>query len=217
MKAIVLLSGGIDSATALYWCKKRGWTIYALTFDYEREQSVDLKAAASLARTAGVKKHIVVDVDFYKKLRGSPSASKDKIIDANSGISGAYVPARNIVFLGIAAAYAETTGSKVIVTGHNREDRDRFPDASKKFFETFNKIFKLGLKSSRSQVVLKVLTPLGNLTKLQVLSKAIELDVPLKATWSCYNNGAEPCGVCYGCKSREHAFLALGIKDPQTG
>ena len=215
MKAIVLLSGGIDSAAALYWAKGQGWKTYALTFDYEREQSPELRGAKAIARSAGVR-HFVEKVEFYKRLRGSPSSSRSKIVDEERGISRAYVPARNIVFLGMAAAYAETLGADTIVTGHNLGDAERFPDATGPFFDVFDELLRLGLKSSQSGRQVKVLAPFNGMTKEEVLREALKLGVPLKATWSCYNNGRRPCGVCYGCRARSRAFRAVGVEDPLT-
>jgi 7-cyano-7-deazaguanine synthase in queuosine biosynthesis len=126
LKAIVLLSGGIDSAAALYWCREKGWETYALTFDYELEQSPELEAARRLAKAAGVAGHVFVDSSFYKGLEGSPSSHRGKIVDSEKGISQAYVPARNIVFFGTAAAYAEAIGAVRVVSGHNRGDAASF-------------------------------------------------------------------------------------------
>jgi 7-cyano-7-deazaguanine synthase len=214
LKAVVLLSGGIDSASALYWCKEKGWDIFALTFDYELEQSPELRAARKVARGAGVKRHLVVEASFYKELRGSPSSHKEKIVDSDSGISRAYVPARNIVFFGMAAAYAETLGARKVVSGHNQEDVERFPDASEEFIEEFNELLRLGLRSSRGRSSIEVIAPFAKSSKTQVLREAVRLGVPLKDTWSCYNNGTKPCGVCYGCRSRMEAFGEIGVEDP---
>ena len=216
MKAIVLLSGGIDSAAALYRCREKGWGLTAITFDYEREQSPELRAAKRVAKAAGVERHLMVGVPFYKQLKGSPSSAGGKIVDADRGISAAYVPARNIVFFGLAAAYAESMGAQVVVSGHNLGDSERFPDAKGEFFETFNELLRLGLKGSRGRAKIEVLAPFAEMPKAEVLREAVRLGVPLKDTWSCYNNGAEPCGVCYGCQSRGQAFGELGVEDPLT-
>lgn len=216
MKAVVLLSGGIDSASALYWCKEKGWDIYALTFDYELEQSPELKAARKVAKGAGVKRHLVVESPFYKGLKGSPSSHRGKIIDSDSGVSRAYVPARNIVFFGMAAAYAETLGARKIVSGHNLGDAERFPDASEGFIEEFNQLLRLGLRTSRGRSNIEVVAPFARTSKTQVLREAVRLGVPLKDTWSCYNNGTKPCGVCYGCRARREAFGDIGVADPQS-
>ena len=214
MKAVVLLSGGIDSASALYWCKERGWDVYALTFDYELGQSPELKAARKVARSAGVKHHLVVESSFYKELAGSPSSHRGEIVDSDSGVSQAYVPARNIVFFGMAAAYSETLGARKVVSGHNRGDAERFPDASEGFIEEFNELLRLGLRTSRRRRSIKVIAPFAKSSKTQVLRQAVRLGVPLKDTWSCYNNGTKPCGVCYGCRSRMEAFGEIGVEDP---
>jgi 7-cyano-7-deazaguanine synthase len=214
LKAVVLLSGGIDSAAALYWSKGRGWDVHALTFDYELEQSPELEAARRLAMAAGVKDHLFVDSSFYKGLRGSPSSHGGKIVDSKRGISRAYVPARNIVFFGMAAAYAETIGAGRLVTGHNLGDAERFPDASERFFMAFNELLRLGLKTGEGSRRIEVIAPFSKSSKAEVLREAVRLGVPLKDTWSCYNNGTKPCGVCYGCRARKEAFEEVGVRDP---
>jgi 7-cyano-7-deazaguanine synthase len=214
LKAVVLLSGGIDSATALYSCKEKRWEIRPLTFDYELEQSPELKAAKKVAELAHVGRPLVIEVPFYKELKGSPSSHRGKIVDSATGLSQAYVPARNIVFFGMAAAYAETIGATKVVSGHNRGDAKRFPDASGRFIEGFNELLKLGLRERRANRSIEVVAPFAKSSKADVLREAVRLSVPLKATWSCYNNGTEPCGVCYGCRSRREAFAEIGVEDP---
>jgi|SRR5579875_128912 7-cyano-7-deazaguanine synthase len=211
LKAVLLLSGGIDSATLLYMMLRRKYEVIALTFDYESEESMEIKAARAIAERAGVK-HEVHEIEFYKSLRNSPSSSQAKIIDSEHGISNAYVPARNIVFFGMAAAVAETNAAELIMSGHNKGDEERFPDTSSKFVRAINRVIELGLKNKERSP--KVAMPLRRLNKIQVLKKAIRFKVPLELTWSCYNNGAEPCNLCYGCISRNHAFSSIGVIDP---
>ncbi|MDG6929169.1 MAG: 7-cyano-7-deazaguanine synthase QueC [Nitrososphaerota archaeon] len=209
MKAIVLLSGGIDSATALYSTVRGGAEAHALTFDYELRQSPELAAAERIARAAGVSQS-VVELPFYKSLPSSPSSSDEVLEDGDSGISSAYVPARNAVFFGIAAAYAEALGAGLIVSGHNGQDAGRFPDAGAAFLEAMNGALSLGMKGPAPEVKM----PLKDMTKTAVVGEAIRLGVPLELTWSCYNNGKTRCGGCYGCTSRAGAFAALGMRDP---
>ncbi|MEM0074753.1 MAG: 7-cyano-7-deazaguanine synthase QueC [Conexivisphaerales archaeon] len=210
MKSIVLLSGGIDSATALYKAKELYDGVIALTFDYEKWQKNELRAARLIARDASVK-HIIVELPFYKTLPSSPSSSDADIIGEEKGISLAYVPARNLVFFGVAAAYAEVLGADIVVTGHNNNDMDRFPDVQRRFVETMNQAFALGLKDGKN---LKISLPFAKMTKYDVLNEAVRLNVPLEHTWSCYNDSSSACGKCYGCLSRKDAFEKLGIKDP---
>lgn len=211
MKAILLLSGGIDSATLLYIMLRRKYEITALTFDYESEGSREINAAREIAKRAGVR-HEVYEIEFYKRLRNSPSSSHTKIFDSDKGISNAYVPARNIVFFGLAAALAESDDASIIMSGHNKGDQERFPDADSKFVRAINRVIQLGLKNK--DIRLKVAMPLRRFNKIQVLKRAIRLKVPLELTWSCYNNGEEPCNLCYGCISRKNAFNSLGVIDP---
>jgi 7-cyano-7-deazaguanine synthase len=136
------------------------------------------------------------------------------MVDAERGISRAYVPGRNIVFFGMAAAYAETVGAAKVVSGHNRGDATRFPDASGDFFDAFNGLLRLGLKTGRRGRKIEVIAPFAKSSKTEVLREAVRLGVPLKDTWSCYNNGTQPCGVCYGCRARREAFDEIGAEDP---
>lgn len=214
MKCILLLSGGIDSATALYHALSKGYDVEAITFDYEVGQEAELRAAKQVAGRAGVK-HSIIHLDFYKKLQGSPSSMQEKMIDDTKvGVSNAYVPARNIVFFGMAAAVCEVTGAELIITGHNRQDSTRFPDVNERFVKLFNEVIALGLKNEPLRP--RVQMPLKKMDKFQVLRRAIELRVPLELTWSCYNSGETPCGICYGCISRKEAFDRLGMADPWT-
>jgi 7-cyano-7-deazaguanine synthase len=212
MKRIVLLSGGLDSATALYWVMGNPDDIMAITFDYELRQTRELNAARSIARSAGVQ-HTVIELPFYKKLRNSPSSSDESIGPEEKGqLSSAYVPARNIVFMGIAAAHAEIFGAEEIITGHIGEDVSRFPDVGVDFVKGFNSLLRLCSRPNSQPIVIRM--PLLRLTKEQVLKEAVRLGVPLEETWSCYNAGDAPCGLCYGCRSRSEAFEAIGVDDP---
>jgi 7-cyano-7-deazaguanine synthase len=213
LKAVVLLSGGIDSATALHWCLEKKWDVRAMTFDYEVGQVPDLLASREIARKAKVK-HIVIDFPFYKHLKGSPSSRRGTMVDEREGISQAYVPGRNFVFFGMAAAYSETVRATKVVSGHNAGDAERFPDASKEFFEKFNQLLRLGLRAGRELSHVEVLAPFVGVTKAEVLREALRLRVPLEDTWSCYNNGTKPCGSCYGCQARRRAFEEIGARDP---
>jgi 7-cyano-7-deazaguanine synthase len=165
-----------------------------------------------LASSARVREHRVVEVPFYKTLEGSPSSDMESdLVESGSGVSAAYVPARNIVFFGMAAALAESVGAEFLVSGHNLDDVSRFPDTGRDFVAAMNRVVEVGLKTKGSAP--RVYMPLADMTKDQVLRRALSLKVPLELTWSCYSNGDSPCGRCYGCVSRRRAFLSIGVKD----
>ncbi|MDG6934911.1 MAG: 7-cyano-7-deazaguanine synthase QueC [Nitrososphaerota archaeon] len=211
MRSIILLSGGIDSATALYSSLKESDEVLALTFDYEIGRSKEIEAAKRIAESAGIL-HRLVELPFYKSLKGSPSSTSKKLGKEEGGLSPAYVPARNLVFFGVAAAHAETYGAGEIITGHIKGDSSRFPDVGNGFVSAMNTL--LGSTSGVGRVVPVIRMPLLGKTKEKVLEEAIRLNVPLERTWSCYNNADEPCGVCYGCESRRDAFRRIGVEDP---
>jgi 7-cyano-7-deazaguanine synthase len=208
MRAIVLLSGGIDSATALYLTKQETEDIYSMNMVYTQSYDSEAEASKKLAATAHVREHLSVYLPFFKDIetRYRPTPSR--------GISSAYVPARNIVFYGAAAAYAETIGANSIVFGSNADDAKELPDAQPQFIQLMNELITIGTRSGREGSEMKIVNPLINYDKVAVLELALKLKVPLELTWSCYEDAPKPCGVCRGCRMRLKAFEAVGISDP---
>lgn len=206
-KALVMLSGGLDSATCLYWAKKR-YDVSAITFNYfgrlEREQI----AAAALARKAGAS-IVGIDVPFLKEA----SDFGDGRFGAGSDMLASYVPARNMIFYSIAAHYAEYLGVKWIVGGHNSHDVSFFKDASKSYIEKMNALFREGCLLCDGRTY-EVVLPLADKDRAGVIRLAKELDVPIELTWSCHREGPVHCGQCYACRQRLDAFGSLGMKDP---
>lgn len=210
-EAIVLLSGGIDSAVTLWWAKAQGYDVRPLTFDYFGRPKREHAAIEALVRKAGVKDVRTVPLPFLKEV---DDLRPDGF--ANAALKGSpegYIPGRNLVFYSLAAYYAELDGARYLIGGHNGIDPESFPDASPKFFSFLNEMFRLSLWSyDRSP--LKVLVPLSGLSKEDVLRMGFDMKVPFEVTWSCYWDKDVHCGTCVSCQERKAAFEALGRKDP---
>jgi len=206
--AIVLLSGGIDSATALYMTQRNVNEIYTMTLVYAETFDREAEAAKKLATTARVKEHITVLLPFYKDLE------KRYHLPPSIQISSAYIPARNIVFYGIAAAYAETLGADKIIFGSNADDSLELPDATSDFIQLMNRLIRIGTREGKERGSIEILNPLLTYTKTEVLKLALKLNVPLELTWSCHQDGEMPCGKCRGCRMRLKAFEEIGTRDP---
>jgi 7-cyano-7-deazaguanine synthase len=204
--AIVLLSGGLDSAVALWWAKKR-WKAYALTFRYGELNSNEVRSAKRLAKRARVAHQFVVDVGFLKQV----SELRKRLTSQGLGLKSfppTYVPGRNTIFLGIAAHYAEIYDVEHIVTGHI--GRDPFPDSKPAYIRAMNHALSQA-SWLRKKHDIRIMTPFERSTKEDVVRLAIELEVPLELTWSCHRNGKRPCGKCRGCLDRSRALNMLAF------
>ncbi len=205
-KALVMLSGGLDSATCLYWAKER-FDVSAITFNYFGRLRNERRATTRLAEAAKVR-IIEIDLPFVREAA-----------DVADGFAGAdlkwaaYVPARNMMFYAIAAHHAEYLGSKWIVGGHNAHDASFFKDASKQYIEKLNELFYEACLSCNGQPY-QIILPLADMDKAGIIRLAQKLDVPIKLTWSCHAECNQPCGNCYSCRQRLDAFAAIGISDP---
>lgn len=213
--AIVLLSGGLDSATTLYDAIAKGYKVYALIFDYGQRHKKEIRCAVALAKKARC------DYEIVKiSLPWKGSALLDKTmkvphhrkLDAKD-IPVTYVPARNIIFLSFAASYAEAVGAQRIFIGANAIDYSGYPDCRPEFFKAYADVLKRGLKTGVQGKKIKVETPLIRLTKSQIIRRGIQLRVPYHLTWSCYTGGAKPCGVCDSCRLRAKGFFEAGVDD----
>ncbi|MCL4436115.1 MAG: 7-cyano-7-deazaguanine synthase QueC [Thaumarchaeota archaeon] len=209
-KAVVLISGGIDSAVCLWWARKLGLDIFALTFNYHHRNPLEIRAAERLAEAAPVKEYRVIGLPFLKEVIDCPPAGLGRY-DRN--VPDSYVPARNIVFYGAAAGWAEALDASWIIGGHNRLDQQQYPDSRPEFIEAMNRAVKLGTFIG-GRKPLSIITPLAVLSKVEVVKMALELSVPLHLTWSCHGNGEKACGHCDACRLRREAFNRLGIEDP---
>ena len=208
VRALVLLSGGIDSTTALYLTKQQTDDIYSMNMIYAQTYDSEAEASKKIAAAAHVREHLSVFLPFFKDIerRYKPTLS--------SRTSSAYVPARNIVFYGVAVAYAETLKANKIVFGSNADDAKALPDARPRFIQLMNELIRDGTRAGSEGFVIETVNPLINYDKTEVLKLAIALKVPLQLTWSCYEDSEIPCGKCRGCISRQAAFNELGILDP---
>ncbi|TMA00774.1 MAG: 7-cyano-7-deazaguanine synthase [Methanobacteriota archaeon] len=210
-RAIVLLSGGVDSAVALWWAKKQGWDIRPLTFDYfgrPKRENGAVRALTSQAETAPIRH---VDLPFLKEVDDLRKEGFENriLLDSPEG----YIPGRNLIFYGLAGYYAELDAARYLVGGHNGVDPESFPDSSPKFFNFLNSMFHLSLWSYDKAPV-QILVPLSGKSKEEVVRMGLEMNVPFDVTWSCYWDRAVHCGTCVSCRERKEAFSAVGVEDP---
>ncbi len=205
MKAIVLLSGGLDSTTTLYYALDKGYKCHALIFDYGQRHRKEVRSAVALAKREKIEYRVL---KIKLPWKGSSLLDKKKKVPNRKtlkGIPSTYVPARNTIFLSFALSYAEAIGAGAIFIGANAIDFSGYPDCRPSFYKAFQKVIKKGTKKQK----IKVLTPLINKTKAQIIKLAMRLKVPLDLTWSCYAGGTKPCGVCDSCKLRAKGFADI--------
>jgi len=221
-KAVVLLSGGLDSTTILALAKQGGFEPYAISFRYGQRHEVELTAAARIAAKFEVAKHIVVDVNL-RQLGGSALTSDiavpkhETVDDIGTEIPVTYVPARNTVFLSYSLAWAETLGVGDIFIGVNAVDYSGYPDCRPEYIEAFERMANLATKAAvEGTQPIKIHTPLIHLTKAQIIETGLALGVDYSMTTSCYDpakNGAS-CGNCDACLLRRKGFADNGLEDP---
>lgn len=215
-KAIVLFSGGLDSTTLLYYAKTNGYDVECLVFDYGQRHKKEIEVARKIARHAKVKVRVVC---FSLPWLGSSLLDKTKKVPEHKNINpkvipSTYVPARNLIFLSLAASFAEAVGATHIFIGANAIDYSGYPDCRPEFFKGLQNVFKKGLKSGVEGKGLKIHAPFVQKTKAQIIRVGLKLDVPYAKTWSCYQGKMNACGVCDSCRLRSKGFEELGLKDP---
>jgi 7-cyano-7-deazaguanine synthase len=208
-RALVLLSGGLDSATCLYWAKQRFSDVSAISFNYFGRLGREKHAAAKLADAASLSSLIEVDLPFVKE---ASDYFQDKHKITSDSLS-AYIPARNMMFYSIAAYHAEFLGVKSIIGGHNKHDVEFFKDASKSYMDGMNALFKKGCLLCNDGAY-RITLPLAGKTRKEIVRLALRLKAPIELTWSCHRDGPSHCGACYACRQRKEAFRSLGIPDP---
>jgi len=223
-KAVVLLSGGLDSTTVMAIARSEGYEVYGLSFCYGQRHALELEAARRVAKALGAKEHLVMDIDLAKiggsALTGNIAVPKGR----NEGemkreIPVTYVPARNTIFLSHALAWAEVLEASDIFIGVNAVDYSGYPDCRPEYIEAFERMANLATKAGvEGKIRVKIRTPLINMTKAEIIRKGIELGIDYGMTHSCYDPSPEgmPCGRCDSCLLRKKGFREAGISDPVT-
>ncbi len=221
-RAVVLVSGGLDSATALAVAREEGYECFALSFDYGQRHARELESAQQVAASLGAVKHLTLRLDL-RAIGGSALTDDIEVPKGRSheaigtGIPLTYVPARNTIFLSHALAWAETLGSQDIFIGVNSLDYSGYPDCRPEFIEAFERLANLATRAGvEGASRFRVHTPLITLSKAQIVARAHELGVNLSLTWSCYE--PEPdgraCGLCDSCLLRKKGFAEARLPDP---
>ncbi len=221
-RAVVLLSGGLDSATVLAMAKAEGYELFALSFSYGQRHARELEAARRVAASIGVVQHRIAQFDLRafggSALTADIEVPKGRALEEMAhGIPITYVPARNTIFLAFALAWAEVLGASDIFLGVNALDYSGYPDCRPEFIAAFEKMANLATKAGvEGRQQLRIHTPLIAMTKAQIVAKGRELGVDYGLTFSCYDPGpaGAPCGQCDSCLLREKGFRENGIEDP---
>lgn len=221
-RAVVLLSGGLDSTTALAIAKREGFTPYALSFRYGQRHSIELESARRVAAAMGAVEHVIADIDLRRfggsALTADIAVPKDRSTEAmGDGIPVTYVPARNTVFLSFALAWAEVLGASDIFIGVNALDYSGYPDCRPEYIAAFEQMANLATAAGvEGRQKLRIHAPLIELTKADIIRRGIELGVDYGITSSCYDPGEDgaPCGACDSCLLRAKGFAEAGLPDP---
>ena len=220
--SVVLLSGGLDSATCLAICKDRGFIPYAISFRYGQRHAVELKQAAIIANQAGVAKHVVINIDLGA-IGGSALTDTNLLVpkhelasDIGTEIPLTYVPARNTVFLSYALGWAEVLGALDIFIGVNALDYSGYPDCRPEYIAAFEKMANLATKAGVEGRTIKIHTPLIDMTKAEIIRLGLSLGVDYSQTFSCYDPDEmdTPCGHCDSCLLRQRGFEQNAMADP---
>jgi len=218
-KAVILLSGGLDSSTVLYRARQNR-DCYTLAFDYRQRHRRELDAAARIATEAGAIAHRVVSFDL-SAWGGSAltdtelAVPRDRsVADMSASIPITYVPARNTIFLSFALGYAEAVGASEVHLGVNALDYSGYPDCRPDYLDAMSEVYRLGTRQGREGDPIAIVAPLVELKKTEIVELGDRLGVPWEHTWSCYEGGDCACGTCDACQLRLAAFAELGRRDP---
>lgn len=222
-KAVVLLSGGLDSTTCTYYAKSHGYEVYALSFDYGQRLRRELDSARAVAQAVGAKEHVVMTFDLT---RWGGSALTDSAIEVPTGravaemeesIPVTYVPGRNTLFLSFGLSYAEAIGAEAVFIGVNAYDYSGYPDCRPEFIAAYQEMARLGTKAGVEGNPIRIETPLLHLDKAGIVKLGRSVGADFGLTWSCYQGGATPCGVCDACILRAKGFAEANSRDPLAG
>ena len=215
-KAVVLLSGGLDSATSAAQAIADGYEMVALSFNYGQRHHKELTAAERVVKHLGIKEHFVVDVNLAQ---WGGSALTDQTVNVPTDgvkhgiIPTTYVPGRNTVFLAIALSLAEAKAAEAIYLGINAVDYSGYPDCRPEYLEAYQNLATLSSKAGLEGKAPKLVAPLIMDSKIDIVRRALDLGVPIHLTWSCYQGEDEPCGLCDSCRIRDHALIEAGRLD----
>ncbi len=219
-KAVILLSGGIDSSTTLAIAKNEGYECFALSFDYGQRHKIELLSAKKIAEALGVKEHLIISFDM-KKIGGSALTTEIEVPKGQiQGIPVTYVPARNTIFLSFALAWAEVLMCPNIFIGANFVDYSGYPDCRPEYLKAFEAMANLATKVAvEGKIKFKIEAPLLYLTKAEIIKRGVQLGLDYSLTWSCYDPQGDPesplpCLRCPSCLLRQKGFREAGIKDP---
>jgi 7-cyano-7-deazaguanine synthase len=219
-KAVVLLSGGLDSTVTLALAREEGYELFPFTFDYGQRHDRELESARKIEDFYGVEEHKILHIDL-KQIGGSALTDKNIEIpeDRNEEKIGddvpvTYVPARNTILLAFAIGYAEAIGAEAVFIGANALDYSGYPDCRPEYFKAVQKVAELGTKIGLEGKPIQIKYPLINMTKAEIVKEGLRLEAPLQLTWSCYKGGEKACGKCDSCILRLKGFKEAGIEDP---
>lgn len=216
-RAVCIISGGMDSTLGAYIAKKEGYEIIALHFNYgQRTQTKELESFRKITQKLDVIARYEIDLDFFKQI--GASALTDKTLEVptegiEAGVPITYVPFRNGIFISIATALAEKHEAEALFIGVVEEDSSGYPDCRDTYIKAMEQSINLGTKD---ETQLSIKMPLVHMKKSEIVQKALEMNVPLEDTWSCYKNEDKACGVCDSCRLRLNGFEKAGVSDPIT-
>jgi 7-cyano-7-deazaguanine synthase len=219
-KAVVLLSGGLDSYTAAAIARAEGFALYALSIRYGQVHAREIEAARAVATALGVVRHAELTVDLASfggsALVGDGAIPKDRALEDDTTIPSTYVPARNTVFLSLALAWAEVVGAEAIVIGVNALDYSGYPDCRPEYLDAFSRMASLATRAGVEGRPLAIMAPLVHLSKADIIRRGVELGLDYGLTHSCYDPGpaGAPCGRCDSCRLRARGFAEAGVADP---
>lgn len=218
-KAVVLLSGGLDSATVAAIARSDGYDAIALSFRYGQRHSKELEAAQKIAQCLGIQDHFIVDVNLAQ-WGGSSLTDLSQTLPQEGikpdEIPSTYVPGRNTVFIAVALSLAEAQNAQAIYLGINAVDYSGYPDCRPEYLEAYQRLASLSSKAGIEGNAPRLIAPLVRDSKVEIVRRALALGVPIELTWSCYQGGEEPCGLCDSCRIRDRALIEAGRPDLAT-